>query len=908
MKKCFLLFCCFLSITSALTAQILSEGEVRKELQKRGIDEAEFRQRMLDEGFDVDNMDPSDLTDFQSKMEEVVIEMENEVVEIARIERDSIPDSLKNEQIIEDIKKEGEAEMSDISAQRIKNAIDNGIPMEEAFANEMADLKNKDLPEAKIYGQQVFRNRSIALYTPSEDIRPPETYILGPGDQISILIWGKSQENASFTISKAGDIQPDRMPRINLKGLSYEKARSLLRSRYSEYYNFRKEDFEVTIDYSRTITVNIMGEAIMSGSYNVPATNTAFNALVASGGPSDIGSVRNIKLMHPDGSSQQLDVYEFLLDPSIIKDYFLQNNDFIFIPIADKKVTIEGAVRRPFMYEMLPGEGLKKLILFAGGLTEDAYKRNIQVTRYKSDQEVIIDVDYGSILNGASDFTLEKGDRVFVKNIEREYDNFIEVVGAVEYPGQFELEKGMKVSQVLTKAKLLNTARTDLAFLLRKNLDGSTKWIKIDVNNITAENDISLDIEDRIIVYDQSRFKDEESFVISGAVRQPGTQPIGSDKNITVRDAMVLAGGVLPEGTDFAYIFRKNPKNANDQEYIRVEFDDEDQTIVEPYDSIVVFNIKQFLQETTVRVEGAIKEPMTIPFDPTLSLQDAITLAGGLKLEAAKSRVDVSRVIISENNDSKTEVIKISLDDNLQVNGVDFMLEPYDLIEVRTAPSFELQRNIFISGEVKYPGKYSLEADNEKISQIINRAGGLTEESFPPGATLYRVEAGTGYVVLNLVEAMKSNNSKHNFILKDGDIIEIPKQKDFVAIRGFTKAKEIYPDKILKTGQINVPHYKSKNAKWYVDEFAAGIGEKGRSRLITVEHPNGRIEKTKDFLFFKKYPSVQKGSIVTVGRLEEVKEKEKEDREDVDWGKVFSDAVGQATAIITLIFLIERAN
>jgi len=908
MKKCLLLFCCLLSITTLLTAQILSEGEARKELQKRGIDEDEFRQRMMEKGFDPDNMDVSQISDFESTMEEVVKEMEAEVIEVARIEQDSIPDSLKTEQIIEDIKKEGETEISEQSADRIRRAEANGIPLEEAIANELAEMKNKELPEAQIYGQQVFRNQSIALYTPSEDIRPPDTYVLGPGDKISVLIWGKSQENASFTISKAGDIQPDRMPIISLKGLTYEQARALIRSRYSEYYNFRKEDFAVTIDYSRTITVNIMGEAIKSGSYNVPATNTAFNALVASGGPSDIGSVRNIKLMHSDGSSQQLDVYDFLLDPSIVKDYFLQNNDFIFIPIADIKVSIDGAIRRPYMYEMLPGEGLKKLVLFAGGLTENAYKNNIQVTRFVNDEEVIIDVNYNALVTGSSDFKLEKGDRVFVKNIEKEYDNFVEVVGAVEFPGRFELAQGMKISQVLTKAKLKKTARMDLAFVLRKNLDGSTKWIKLNVNNIQGDNDIKLDIEDRIIIYDQSRFKDEESFVISGAVRQPGSQPIGTEQNITVMDALVLAGGALPESTDFAYIFRKNPKNENDQEYIRVELDNNDQTIVQPYDSIVVFNIKQFLQETSVRVEGAIRNPMTIPFDKTLNLRDAITLAGGLKLEAAKSRVDVSRVIISENNDSRTEILKISLDENMQVDGKDFMLEAFDLIEVRTAPSFELQRNVMIKGEVKYPGKYSLEADNEKIAQIIGRAGGLTDEAFPPGTTLYRIEAGVGYVIMDLDKAMGSQKSKHNFILKDRDVIEIPKQKDFVAIRGYTKAKEIYPDKILKTGQINVPHYVSKNAKWYVDEFAAGIGEKGRNRLITVEHPNGRIEKTKDYLIFKKYPSVQKGSIVTVGKVEDIKEKEQEDREDVDWGKVFSDAVGQATAIITLIFLIERAN
>lgn len=910
MKNCFAFLFLILTVFSGINAQILSEGEARKELQNRGISEEDFRRAMEEKGFDIDNVDPNQFTDFQRATEEVVRELEFRAEKLEQLAQDSIPDSLKVEEIIEEIKEEGVEELSDQSAEKIKRAVESGIPLEEAIANELAELNSKDLPDAVIYGQQVFRNKSIALYTPSEDIRPPSNYVLGPGDEISILIWGKSQESASFTINKEGYIQPDRMPRIPLKGITYAKARSLLLSRYSEYFNFRKEDFEVTIDYSRTITVNIMGEAIESGSYNVPATNTAFNALVASGGPSDIGGVRNIKLIHPDGTQKQLDVYEFLLNPTIVKDFFLQNNDFIFIPVADLKVKIEGAIRRPFTYEMLPGEGLKDLLLFAGGVTEDAYLKNIQVTRYEEDEEVIIDVDYRAILRGSPDFKLKKGDRVLVKNIANTYENFVEVDGAVEFPGRFELDRGMKVSQALNKARLLKTARKDLAFILRKNLNGSTKWIKIDVNNLNASNDLALEIEDKIIIYDQARFIDEESFVIAGAVRQPGTQPIDSDQAITIMDALTMGGGTIPESTDFAYIFRKDPKNENDQEYLRIDFDNAQHrnTIIEAYDSIVVFNTKEFIQQSNVKVAGAVQQPLTIPYDPSLSVRDAITLAGGLRLSAARSRVDISRVIIDEENDSHTEVIQVSLDENFQIDGQDYYLQPFDIIEVRRAPSFELQRNVFLKGEIKYPGKYSLEADNEKISEVIRKAGGLTAESFPPGATLYRVKDGIGYVVLDLDDAMKSKNSKSDFILKDGDIIDVPKQKDFVAIRGITKAKEIYPDAILKTGQINVPFYSRKNAKWYVDEFAAGVGVEGRRRLITVEHPNGRIEKTEDYLLFKKYPSVEKGSIITVGRVEQKREEEKKEREDVDWGKVFGDAIAQATAIITLIFVIESTN
>ena len=155
------------------------------------------------------------------------------------------------------------------------------------------------------------------------------------------------------------------------------------------------------------------------------------------------------------------------------------------------------------------------------------------------------------------------------------------------------------------------------------------------------------------------------------------------------------------------------------------------------------------------------------------------------------------------------------------------------MIYVRKAPEFEFQQTVILKGEVKFPGKHAIINNNEKVLSVIQRAGGLTDEAFPKGATLYRVKDDIGYVIMDLEKVMNNPSSGHNFILKHGDIIEIPKQKDFVSIKGTTKARELYPDKILKTGRFNVPYHSTKNAKWYVDEYAAGIGVDGRSRLIT---------------------------------------------------------------------------
>ncbi len=901
-----------------LNAQILNQGEARKELEKRGLDEEDFRLRMLEKGFDIENIDPNQILEIDQAMEEVVREMDRDMKreekEIVALEQDS----LNLDEKVEEIKEEGVEEeikdRSDLSAERIKEAVENGIPLEEAIANELSTTDKKELPPSNIYGQHIFRNKNIAIFTPSEDIRPPETYVLGPGDKITVVIWGKSQENATFTINKDGSIQPTDMPRINLKGLTYQKARGLLQSRYAQYFNFDPENFEVTIDYSRTITVNILGEAIESGSYNLPATNTAFNALVAAGGPSDIGTVRNIKLIHPGGSSSRVDIYAMMLDPTIVKDFFLQNNDYIFIPTADILVDVEGAVRRPFKYELIEGEGLKKLIQYAGGFNENAYQSNIQIKRFEQDKEVIVDVDFRALERSGSDFKILKGDKIIVQEIPKEYDNFVEVIGAVEYPGRFQVEDGMKLKDVIKKAVLLKGARTDLAFVQRKNLDNSIKWIKVNIGDDFVN--IDLQAEDRIVIYEQSRFVDEQNFIIDGAVRQPGVQPFDGSQEMKISDALEMAGGVIPEATEFGYIFRRDPETRSLLEYVRVDLatlianpNSSENLEIRPFDSLVVYNYRSFIDKSFVEIKGAVRDERRISFDPTLTLKDALTLAGGLKLEASNSRIEVSRVNFGGTNSERTKIILLEVDETYQtLSGEPFLLQPFDLIIVRKSPEFRMLRNITLKGEVEYEGVYSITDNNEKISDIIKRAGGLTEEAFASGATLFRIKDNVGYVVMALDEVMVNSKSKHNYILKEGDVIEIPKKKDFVSIRGASKAKEIYPDKILKTGQINVPFYKGKTAKWYVDNFAAGIGENGRRNLITVEHPSGRLEKTTDYVLFKKYPHVEKGSIITIGEVDVQKLEEENDKKDVDWGKVFADAITQATSILALILLIESTN
>lgn len=230
-------------------------------------------------------------------------------------------------------------------------------------------------------------------------------------------------------------------------------------------------------------------------------------------------------------------------------------------------------------------------------------------------------------------------------------------------------------------------------------------------------------------------------------------------------------------------------------------------------------------------------------------------------------------------------------------------------VRVRAVPQFELQQNVGIEGEVQFPGTYSLLKDNETITDLLRRAGGPTQEAFLPGATLYRTEGNAGYIIFKLTDAMKSPSDPDNLVLKDGDRIIIPKIIDFVTIEGATDASKLYTEKLLESNnRIHIAWVPGKNAKYYVNEFAAGVAREGSKSRITVEQPNGRIARTKNYWLFKVYPEVEKGAVVKVGDKLERKRMGDEERKKVDWMKVMADTLGQATAVLSFILLVRALD
>ena len=888
----YLIVCVLLSFT-VLEGQVTNPAEFREELSKRDISQEEIDRRLKERGIDVNNIDANNisaLAEIEIAIQEIILEIESEKAESDaqnKIEVESKEPDVKDEKEVfekpEDIK-----------------------------------VQENTPPEVKVYGQELFREY-VSIEENNNSFKPSKNYIIGVGDEISIAIFGPSEASFNFEIQEDGFIQAQSLGRIYLKGLTFGQAQELLGKRFARSYSFGPSEFAVTINYSRQMTVNVVGNVLRPGSYSIPAIKTAIDALSLAGGPSDIGSMRKIKIVGNEGT-KNLDLYKYLQNPSSENTVFLNSNDYIHVPTFDKQVNIEGAVQRPMIYELIGKEGLNDLISYAGGLLPTAYNSTIQITRFVNNEKKVIDVNYPLLLATNSNFQLLNGDVILVQEQTGVVKNSVQVEGAVAYPGDFELTAGMKITDLLKRSEILEEAFLPIAYLQRANRDSTVSYTRLNLEEImsqpNSDNNLMLRNGDRLRIYFQSdrTTNDESSFVVRGAVQKPGTFAYGTGETVKIEDGIQIAGGVRQDAKkEFAYLIRKNPITS-EPEYLRFSLSEildnpasMNNVLLNPGDTIEVFSYGRFEEESYVDIVGAVKEPGEYQWDESLSLQDVLSLSGGVTLGAAKNRVEVFRLVVEDNMPTKTVVATLEIDKDLNVLKGDgnFPLAPYDIIAVRYIPGFDKQEMVSIQGEANYVGQYPIIAKNERISDLVNRAGGLTSAAFPPAATLFRPEANVGYVVIELQDILKNPSSPFNVTLKKGDILYIPKAQELVTIKGATRAQDLYLDEIIAEGKISVPFLKAKNAREYVNEYAAGFADNARRGKISVQHPNGQIENTINLGLIKIYPKVREGSTIIVPTKEDKKAKRRAEREPVDWERVVQNSVAQATAVITLIVLLR---
>lgn len=879
MKRIQYLILLFLfSLSAAVSAQnipipgVPSKEEVRNELAKRNIDETELKRRLLAKGIDVDNASPEELIRLQSQIEQVVSEMEGEQRQAEQAAREAAAKS----------------------AEEIQDAVEDGASVEEAITEVTSEEASSDLPLSRIYGHNLFRNKSLQVFRTTENATPPDSYPLKSGDEIAVSIFGASQVDFIVLIDKTGFLSLPNGIRIPMAGVPLGEARQLLLRRLQQFYSFGEGQYNIRIQVARTITVNIFGEVENNGSYSISALNTGFNALVAAGGATDLGSVRNIQLIQGD-EKVILDVYDFLSSPVQRTEFFLKNNATIYVPIAGKVVSIAGGVRRPMRYELKEGENLSELIDFAGGELPRAESSSISILRYVDGVDKIINVD----LAENPDFVLENGDKISVPIIANPIQDFVEIQGAVLLPGRYAYREGITVEDLFSIGRLRPGGREDVAFLFRTNEDGTNKLIRL---SLADENTKRLPLQrgDRIQILFQSSFTDQSTFTIEGAVRNGGaTLPYPQDGALTLEEALLLAGGITNNATSDAILIRTPQNNTEEKEYVRINITAAASINLLPFDRVIVYSQERFNDPATITIGGAVRESGTYTYDPSLKLNDLLFLAGGTRNDAQRDRVEIFRLQIENGEKTTTLLRTIDLD-----NADDFVLQPFDQVYVRSAAEYEPIESVDLLGEVRYPGRYALIKDNERLSDIIRRAGGLTSEAFPQGATLLRSDKDQGYVVLDLDKVVVDQSIPANIVLRQGDAISIPKKNELVTIyTEGTLANRFGVDSISTGNRIKVAYQGDHSAAWYINRYAGGFENAiAKKRETTVEFANGQVKETNSFLGIRNYPKVEPGGSIRVA-LKAPKQRRQRREERFDWIGLAQVLVGAATTITTFILI-----
>ncbi len=788
-----------------------------------------------------------------------------------------------------------------------------------AGTSEQSTAPGEGLP-TKVYGQQLFRGADLRIYERSSDAKAPDHYILGTGDELGVSVYGTSYFNEVYKVDSRGYIAINNVGNVAVRGLTFAEARNVIKGRMAPYFNLGSNTFAFNLAYSRTVTVNIVGEVVNPGSYKLPAINTAFNALMAAGGPSDIGTLRDIKIVRSGKVVKTLDVYAFLLNPTSENDYYLQENDYISVGTNHNVVAITGAVKRPMKYELLPGESLNQAIAFAGGFASNAYTEAVQIQRQETEESILMDItkpDFGMALNAL--------DIITVKKKNDQLKQVVTINGAVFQPGPYRFEAGLTLLELIEKAggiKQDSIIALDKAWMVRMRPDFTRYYTPIDIQGVLADanhpDNKVLKAKDAITITLKKDYSDEGQISISGAVRSPFQMKYA--EGLTVSNMLEMADGIKFETfADRAYLTRT--RSDLTQEIIELDLaavimdpNSSANLALQARDAISVLAKPDVDAGMGISVAGAVRNPKRFTYAEGMTLGDALRLAGGLNPNADFTRVEVSRISAFDNftkgtnREIRTTALitsvpqALSRDLNADSEELQFVLQPYDQVVVREIPDFELQELVLIQGEVRYPGYYPLLAKDEKLASLIRRAGGLTRFANTRNASIQR--GGHPNIVMNLQRATTNPVSKYNYRLQPGDVLNIPRQENLITITG---AGHKYFENTYES-TVNTPFVSGKRARYYVRQFALGYTRDAARADTYVKYPNGKVSRTINLGLLKVYPRIQKGATIytSIKTKEEREKREKRDVKPLDWNQAVATVTSAIMGFSTVYVLLTR--
>ena len=641
----------------------------------------------------------------------------------------------------------------------------------------------------KVFGRDIFNKQNLT-FQPSTNMATPANYLLGPGDQVVIDVWGASQQKFVETISPDGNITIEGVGLVRLGGLSVSKARSVLQSRLGQRYSDCQ--FNLSVGDIRTIQVQVAGEVNMPGTYSLSSLSSAFNALYAAGGINDNGTLRDIKVYRSGRMIASVDVYDYLINGNSSGDVRLQDNDVIVVGAYDCLVNVTGKIKRPMWYEMKSSETVKQLMAYSGGYTGDAYTDKIRVTRKAGSEYSVYTVEEFDMAS----FHLKDLDEVQVDSVRPRYSNMVEVRGAVRHAGKFQLGgKIQTVRELLLAADgLSEDAYQERAVMHREKDDLTLEMVGVNLKDLLEGTvaDIPLKNNDLLFIPSRTEMLGDRKLTVHGEVLYPGVYPFAD--NTTIQDLILQSGGIT-EAASLARVdvFRRvrdvNAVTDNKQSAESFTFSlDETYALVQdttfylkPFDEVYIRKSPAYQPQQNVSVRGQVnfagQYSMT---SKDYRLTDLIKAAGGFTQLAYVPGARLIRRM--------TEEEKLQRDNSLKQEQIRLYEES---MKKEVTSSFEEMDTL--------------------LSMKLN-----LDDTYP--------------VALNLEAALKHPGSLEDIVLREGDVLTIPQYSNTVKISG----EVVHP--------ISMNYVKGKSLSYYISH-AGGYGNKARKGNVYAVYANGGVEK-----------------------------------------------------------------
>lgn len=724
------------------------------------------------------------------------------------------------------------------------------------------------VPETNRFGNALFTNRKMS-FAPRLDIAAPREYIVGPGDELSIAVHGVQEVEADVRVSPGGMLNIPYVGMIKASGKTIESLENSIRLKLIEngFQSLKNglSNLSITISQYRSIPITVVG-AYQSGNYLVPSIATAFHALHLAGGPDTIGSYRRIKLVRNNKEIAQIDLYDFMINGNQSANIVLRENDVIVIPVADKEVEAQGAVKRPLVFELLDDEDMHDLLRYAGGFSANAHRKSIDVRRY----------GVGGVFTSSlsedefSDYRAELGDVVIVKEVRKASRNAVYTSGAVERSGTYGYVDGLTLKKLLDwSGGVQESALMTHGVVYRYQNNHQSAYFNFVPSDVVEGNtNFKLQEGDSVVIGDTKKMFPRQYIEVRGQVIKPSRFYFAP--GMTVRDAILLAGGLTQKAVDTTVELYRQAETAEGsvtRTVIKVPINpfldlNEGDVALKPKDIVVVREDKSKRPPYTVFVEGEVVNtgPYVLPsYEERVS--SVLRRAGGLTPLGNPDAVFIVRneyggYVKEKDFNEYNDIAILKFNEYMrQINGEKQKKEKQNNPPIPVSSG----KNKDEDGEDDDVSLFSGRIDSISIISVLD--------------------------VSQLLEGDKTN-TENDIVLRDGDRIIVQNNNNTVRVKGAVN------------NEVTLSH-NSTDLLRYLDNAGGLKGNADKRRIFVIE-PNGRSRQSRRFFWMPQYPRVKPGSIVVVPPKIEKRESKSDPARLAAAASIASSTLGVLFLVFTL--------